>query len=78
MKNISIDLETYSGTDLAKAGVYKYAEDPDFEVLLFGCSVDGGEVCVYDLASGERIPSVILEALTDESVIKSAFNASQS
>ena len=76
MKHLSIDIETFSGTDLAKAGVYKYAEDPSFEVLLFGCSVDGGDVIVYDLASGDRIPTEILDALTDESVIKSAFNAS--
>lgn len=76
MKTISIDIESYSGTDLAKCGVYKYAEDPDFEILLFGYSVDGGAVQVVDLAGGERIPQEVLNALTDDSVIKSAFNAS--
>lgn len=75
MKTISIDIETYSGTDLAKCGVYKYAEDPEFEVLLFGYSVDGGEVSVVDLACGEKIPQSIIAALTDTSVTKFAFNA---
>lgn len=54
MKTISIDIETYSGTDLGKCGVYKYTEDLDFEVLLFGYAVDGGEVHVVDLALGEK------------------------
>ena len=75
MKTISIDIETYSGTDLAKCGVYKYAEDPEFEVLLFGYSVDSGEVSVVDLACGEKIPQNIVAALTDTSVTKFAFNA---
>lgn len=76
MKTISIDIETFSDINLAKCGVYKYAESPVFEILLFGYSVDGGEVQVVDLAQGERIPSAILDALTDESVTKWAFNAS--
>ena len=59
MKIISIDIETYSGTDLGKCGVYKYTEDLDFEVLLFGYAVDGGEVHVVDLALGEKIPADI-------------------
>ncbi|MFP3153398.1 DNA polymerase [Lachnospiraceae bacterium ZAX-1] len=75
MKTISIDIETFSGYDLAKCGVYKYAESPDFEILLFGYSVDGGEVDVVDLAGGETIPSEILEALTDDGILKWAFNA---
>lgn len=75
MKTISIDIETFSSVDLAKSGVYRYAESPDFEVLLFGYSVDGGAVSVVDLASGEKIPSHILAALEDETVIKCAFNA---
>jgi DNA polymerase len=62
--------------NLAKCGVYKYAESPDFEILLFGYAVDGGEVQVVDLAQGESIPDEILDALTDESVTKWAFNAS--
>ena len=70
IKKISIDIETFSSVDLAKSGVYRYAESPDFEVLLFGYSVDGGAVSVVDLASGEKIPPHILSALEDETVIK--------
>ena len=76
MKTISIDIETFSDVNLAKCGVYKYAESPAFEILLFGYAVDGGEVQVVDLAQGESIPNAILDALTDETVIKWAFNAS--
>ena len=68
-------IETYSGTDLNKCGVYKYTEDPDFEVLLFGYAVDGGEVHVVDLALGEKIPADIAASFTDENVLKFAFNA---
>ena len=75
MKTISIDIETFSSVDLAKSGVYRYAESPDFEILLFGYSVDGSAVSVVDLASGEKIPPYILSALEDETVIKCAFNA---
>ena len=73
---LSIDLETFSDVDLKKCGVYKYAESPDFEILLFGVSVDGGEVTVYDLASGATVPEDIIQALADDSVIKWAYNAS--
>lgn len=55
MKTIGIDIETYSSVDLGKCGVYKYAESPDFEILLFGYAVDDGEVKVIDLAGGEAI-----------------------
>lgn len=75
MINISIDLETYSDVDLPKCGVYKYAESPQFEILLFAYSVDGGEVQAVDLAGGEKIPPEILSAITDNSVTKWAFNA---
>lgn len=75
IKNLSIDIETFSSENLAKCGVYRYAESPDFEILLFGYSVGGEEVNVIDLATGERIPDEITEALTDESVKKWAFNA---
>ena len=75
MKSISIDIETFNSVDLSKCGVYKYAESPDFQILLFGFSVDGGEVQVIDLASGESIPEDVLAALTDDDVIKWAFNA---
>lgn len=73
---LSIDVETFSDVDLKKCGVYKYAESPDFEILLFGVSVDGSEVTVYDLASGDTVPEEIIRALSDDSVIKWAYNAS--
>ena len=76
MKTLSIDLETRSVADIGKTGVYRYAEDPDFDILLFGVSVDGGPVTVYDLASGEQLPVCILDALCDDEVIKFAYNAS--
>lgn len=75
MQHLSIDIETYSSVNLQKAGVYKYAESPDFDILLFGYSVDGGAVHVIDLACGEKIPAEIVDALSDESVTKWAFNA---
>ena len=75
MKSLSLDLETYSDVNLAKCGVYKYAESPAFEILLFGYAVDGGPVQVVDLAQGETIPKEILDVLTDDTVTKWAFNA---
>ena len=75
MNHISLDIETYSSVDLNKSSVYRYSEAPDFEILLLGYSVDDNPVQVVDLASGERIPEEILAALTDERVIKWAFNA---
>ena len=75
MKNLSIDLETYSSVDIGKTGVYRYVEAPDFEVLLFGYSVDGAPPQVVDLACGERIPDEIVAALNDPAVLKWAFNA---
>ena len=75
MKSIEIDIESYSDVDLYKCGVYKYSSSPNFEILLFGYSVDGGDVKVVDLACGEEIPAEILAALSDESVTKWAFNA---
>ena len=76
MKYLSCDIETFSDVDLKKCGVYKYASSPNFEILLFGVSVDGGEVTVYDLASGDTVPEEIIKALSDDSVIKWAYNAS--
>lgn len=76
IKTLSLDLETYSSVSLKKAGVYPYAESPDFEILLFGYSVNGGPVHVVDIACGEQIPEPVLSALTDDTVIKWAFNAS--
>lgn len=75
MKTLSIDIETFSDRDLSKCGVYKYAASPVFEILLFGYSVDGGTVRVVDLACGETIPDEVLNALSDETVTKWAFNA---
>ncbi len=74
--SLEIDIESFSSVDLKKCGVYKYAESPDFEILLFGVSVDGGEVTVYDLASGDTVPKEIIKAISDDSVIKWAYNAS--
>jgi DNA polymerase len=75
MKTLSIDIETYSSASLAKSGVYRYAEAPDFEILLFGYSVDGGSVQVVDLACDEKIPPEVIDTLMDETVTKWAFNA---
>lgn len=76
MKTLSLDLETYSSADLNKTGVYRYAESPGFAVLLFGYSVDGGDVRVVDIASGETVPEDVIAALTDDTVGKWAFNSS--
>lgn len=75
MKTLSIDIETYSSANLTKTGVYRYVEAPDFEILLFGYSIDSQPVQVVDLTCGEKIPEEVLAALEDESVIKWAFNA---
>ena len=75
MKTLSIDIETFSSEPLAKCGVYRYCQAPEFEMLLFGYSVDGGPVRVVDLTAGERIPADVLAALTDPAVSKWAFNA---
>ncbi len=75
MEYIEIDIETYSSVSLQKCGVYKYAESPDFEILLFGYSIDGLPVVTVDLACGEAIPEDILDALRDDTVTKWAHNA---
>ena len=75
IKTLSIDLETYSDVDLKKTGVYPYAESPNFEVLLLGYSVNEEPVQVVDVACGEEVPEEILAALTDNSVLKWAYNA---
>ena len=76
IREMSIDLETYSDVDISKCGAYKYAESDNFEILLFGVYVDGSPVTVYDLACGDNVPEDILAALSNENVIKWAFNAS--
>lgn len=75
MKQISIDIETYSSTNLNQTGVYRYADSDDFELLLFGYATDFGPVKVVDLTQGEKIPPQIIEALDNPDIIKSAFNA---
>ncbi len=75
MKTLEIDIETFSSVNLSKSGVYRYVESPDFEILLFAYSIDGGEVKVVDLAIGEKIPEEIINALTNPNIIKWAFNA---
>ena len=76
IKNLSLDLETKSSVDISKAGAYKYAESPDFEILLFGVSVNHGPITVYDLACGDTVPEEIIAALSDDRVTKWAYNAS--
>ena len=75
MKNLSIDIETYSAAPLKKCGVYRYCTDSSFEILLFGYSADGGPVQVVDFTAGEQLPNQVLSALTDPAVTKWAFNA---
>ncbi|MEK1368185.1 DNA polymerase [Limosilactobacillus fermentum] len=75
MKQLSIDIETYSSTNLNQTGVYRYADSKDFELLLFGYATDFGPVKVVDLTQGEKIPPQIIEALDNPNIIKSAFNA---
>ncbi len=76
IKTLGIDIETYSSEDIASCGVYRYAEADDFTILLFAYSVNDGPVQIVDLASGEELPGRIFDALTDEAVLKTAFNAS--
>ena len=75
MRELGIDIETYSSNDLVNCGVYKYVEAPDFTILLFAYSIDGGPVVCVDFATGEKLPDDVFAALTDPEVIKTAFNA---
>lgn len=75
MQKISIDIETFSDIDLIKCGVYKYADSPVFEILLFAYSIDNGEIHIIDLASGNKLPEEIIAAIKSDTVIKTAFNA---
>jgi DNA polymerase len=74
MRTLAIDIETYSSIDIQKSGVYRYALAPDFEILLFGYSIDHGPAQLIDLASGERLPENILIGLTSPYVLKTAYN----
>jgi DNA polymerase len=76
MRHLSIDIETFSSVDIQKAGLYKYVQSPDFQILLFAYSWDGGPVQIVDLAQGEQMPLEIVYALADSNVIKHAYNAS--
>lgn len=75
MRELGIDIETYSSNDLSSCGVYKYVEAEDFTILLFSYCVDGGAVLCCDFAQGDTLPAEILAALRDPAVIKTAFNA---
>jgi len=75
VKKLSIDIETFSDIDLIKCGVYKYADSPAFEILLFAYSIDDGEINIIDLVNGEELPEEIAEAIKSDTVIKTAFNA---
>lgn len=75
MRHLSIDIETYSSVDIKKAGLYRYAQSPDFQILLFAYSYDGGPVQLVDLAQGEMLPDQLLHDLQDPNVIKHAYNA---
>ena len=73
IKEMSIDLETYSDVDIKKSGVYKYAESESFEILLFAVSINDGDVIVYDLACGDVLPDEILDAIVSDDIIKWAL-----
>lgn len=75
MRELGIDIETYSSYDLKTCGVYRYVEAPDWAILLFAYAVDGGPVQCVDLASGESLPEDVRAALTDPAVVKTAYNA---
>lgn len=75
MKTLNIDIETFSSVDIKKSGLYKYAESPDFQILLFAYSIDGGPTWIIDLAQGEQIPKEIIQMLGNHNVIKKAYNA---
>lgn len=74
IKELSVDIETYCDVDLRKTGVYRYAEDESFEILLIAVSINNAPVIVYDLTK-DKLPNLILQALIDDTVIKWAFNA---
>ena len=75
MRTLSIDIETFSSVDIGKAGLYRYVQSNDFEILLFAYSFDEGQVKVIDLAQGEQLPEELITALSDKNIIKTAYNA---
>ena len=72
---LGIDIETYSDVDLQKCGVYAYTDSPAFEILLFAYAFDDEDVSIVDVAQGESLPDKVIKALTDDSIVKTAFNA---
>ena len=75
MQKISIDIETFSDVDLIRCGVYKYADSPDFEMLLFAYAADDGDVHIIDIAGSEELPEEIIQAIKSDTVVKTAYNA---
>ena len=75
MKTLAIDIETFSDLDLNKVGVYAYCDSPNFEILLFAYAFDDEKVKIVDFTRGEKLPKDVLDALVDEKIIKTAFNA---
>ena len=75
MKKLSCDIETFSDVDLIRCGVYKYADSPNFEMLLFAYAVDDGDVYIIDIAGGEELPEKIIQAIKSDTVVKTAYNA---
>lgn len=75
MKKLSCDIETFSDVDLIRCGVYKYADSPDFEMLLFAYAADDGDVHIIDIAGGEELPEKIIQAIKSDTVVKTAYNA---
>lgn len=75
MRELSIDIETFSSVDIGKAGLYKYVQSEDFEILLFAYAFDNEQVKIIDLAQGEQLPDELVTALSDNSTIKTAYNA---
>ncbi|CAM5662893.1 DNA-directed DNA polymerase family A palm domain-containing protein OS=Lysinibacillus sphaericus OX=1421 GN=LS41612_04525 PE=4 SV=1 [Lysinibacillus sphaericus] len=65
IQSLNIDIETFSSVDIKKAGLYKYVQSPDFQILLFAYSVNGQPTQIIDLAQGEMIPQNIIQALAD-------------
>lgn len=75
LHHLSIDLETYSSVPIGKAGLYKYVQSPDFEILLLAYSVDGEPPLLVDLAQGEILPDWLYQAIYSPEFIKHAYNA---
>lgn len=75
MHHLSIDIETRSSVEIGKAGLYKYAQSPDFGILLLAYSLDDAPVAIVDLTAGEKVPGDVLEALLDARTVKHAYNA---